>query len=170
MGYEQGKRGSYARVGTFIKREMERVYLLLGTNLGEKEINLNTAVSLLIGELAPKLGSEVQRSSIYESEPFGFESQDNFLNQVIAFDIDIVPQELLKVCKYVEERMGRILEAPKYDSDGKRIYKSRLIDIDILLFGERVVQLPDLQIPHPRIAERDFTYIPLREICPNCKY
>ena len=72
--------------------------------------------------------------------------------------------DLLKVCKHVEAKMGRPIEEPQYDDAGNRIYKSRIIDIDILLYGNQTINLPELQIPHPRLQERDFALIPLREI------
>ena len=106
---------------------MERVYLLLGTNQGDKERNLKTAIALLITELAPFLGSDVKESSIHESEPVGFDSNENFLNQAISFKTSVSPT-------------------------------------DLLLFGNRSVDLPELKIPHPRLQEREFALIPLREI------
>ncbi len=143
---------------------MEWVYLLLGTNLGDKRENLSTAISLLVTELASYLFSEIKESSIHESEPWGFESEENFLNQAIAFQTNLSPEQVLAVCKHVERKMGRSDMEPEYDSEGKRVYKSRIIDIDILLYGERKVDLPELKIPHPRLQEREFALIPLREI------
>lgn len=143
---------------------MERVYLLLGTNMGNKERNLQTAITLLINELAPFLGSDVKESSIHESEAVGFISQETFLNQAISFKTSVSPVDLLKVCKYVEAKMGRPIEEPQYDDAGNRIYKSRVIDIDILLYGNKTIDLPELKIPHPRLQEREFALVPLREI------
>lgn len=143
---------------------MERVYLLLGTNMGNKERNLQIAITLLINELAPFLGSDVKESSIHESEAVGFSSQETFLNQAISFKTSVSPVDLLKVCKYVEAKMGRPIEEPQYDDSGNRIYKSRVIDIDILLYGNKTIDLPELKIPHPRLQEREFALIPLREI------
>ncbi len=143
---------------------MERVYLLLGTNLGNKKANLEIAISLLVSELSPYLFSEIVESSVHESEPWGFDSDEMFLNQAIAFDTTVSPMELLKVCKYVESKMGRDIKEPAFDAEGNRIYKSRVIDIDILLYGERVIDLPDLKIPHPGLPNREFAQIPLKEI------
>lgn len=143
---------------------MERVYLLLGTNMGNKERNLQIAITLLINELAPFLGSDVKESSIHESEAVGFISQETFLNQAISFKTSVSPVDLLKVCKYVEAKMGRPIEEPQYDDAANRIYKSRVIDIDILLYGNKTIDLPELKIPHPRLQEREFALIPLREI------
>ncbi|MBQ0006105.1 MAG: 2-amino-4-hydroxy-6-hydroxymethyldihydropteridine diphosphokinase [Alistipes sp.] len=141
-----------------------RAYLLLGSNMGQRERNLSTAISLLVTELAPYLFSEVFESSVRESEPWGFESQGKFLNQAIAFDTSVSPEDLLKVCKYVEHKMGRPLEEPLYDEAGNRIYRDRVIDIDILIFGDIRMETPELSIPHPRLEERDFAMIPLKEL------
>lgn len=141
-----------------------RAFLLLGSNLGNRERNLSTAISLLVTELASYLYSEVFESSVRESEPWGFESAGKFLNQAIAFDTSVSPEDLLKVCKYVEHRMGRPADEPLYDEAGNRIYHDRIIDIDILLFGDIRMETPNLTIPHPRLNERDFALIPLREL------
>lgn len=143
---------------------MDRVYLLLGTNLGEKEQNLRCAISLLVTQMAPFLFSEITESSVYETLPWGFESKDSFLNQAISFETTLDPEQILKICKWVEEKMGREILEPEYDSEGKRVYHSRIIDIDILLFGDRVVDLPHLQIPHPDLYNREFALNPLNEI------
>lgn len=143
---------------------MERVYLLLGSDMGNRERNLQVAIALLINELAPFLGSDVKESSIHESEAVGFVSESTFYNQAISFKTSVSPTDLLKVCKHVEAKMGRPVEEPQYDASGQRIYKSRIIDIDILLYGSQTIDLPELQIPHPRLQEREFALIPLREI------
>ena len=90
--------------------------------------------------------------------------QNTFFNQAISFKTSVSPTDLLKVCKYVEAKMGRPMEEPQYDEQGNRIYKSRIIDIDILLYGNQTIDLPELKIPHPRLQEREFALIPLREI------
>lgn len=143
---------------------MEQVYLLLGTNLGDREQNLSTAISLLVTQLAPYLCSEIKESPIHETEPMGFQSENKFLNQAIGFKTTISPHDLLKVCQWVEQKMGREKHAPEYTSDGDRIYHSRIIDIDILLYGDKKINTPDLQIPHPRLQEREFALTPLKEI------
>lgn len=143
---------------------MERAYLLLGTNIGDKRQNLSTAISLLVTELSPYLGSGITESSIYESEPVGFVCDDNFLNQAIAFDVSLSPHDLMKVCQWVEQKMGRKEHKAQFAADGSRIYESRIIDIDILLYGDKKISLPDLVIPHPHLYEREFALIPLREI------
>ncbi len=141
-----------------------RAYLLLGTNLGDRERNLSVAVSLLVTELASWLFSDIRESSVYESEPYGFESSNNFLNRAIAFDTSVSPEDLLKVCKWVERKMGRREDGPLYDADGNRIYRDRIMDIDILVFGDVEMDTPELTIPHPGLMEREFALKPLSEI------
>lgn len=145
---------------------LERVYLLLGTNQGNRERNLSTAVSLLVTEMAPYLFSGIAESSVLETEPWGFECEDRFLNQAIAFDTSLTALQILDLCQWVEEKMGRDRSLPQYDGQGKRIYRSRIIDIDILLYGERRIATPRLTVPHPRLAEREFALTPLRELAP----
>lgn len=151
-------------------KETRRAYLLLGTNLGNRERNLSTAVSLLVTELAPYLFSEIKESSIYESDPCGFDSPNRFLNQAIAFDTSVTPEDLLKVCKWVEKKMGRVEDGPLYDDRGERVYRDRIIDIDILLFGDVRMNSPELTIPHPGLMEREFALNPLREIYDEKKH
>lgn len=141
-----------------------RAFLLLGSNMGDRARHLSTAVSLLVTELAPYLFSEVYESSVLESEPWGFNSAGNFLNQAIAFDTSVSPEDLLRVCKYVEHRMGRPADEPLFDEAGNRIYHDRIIDIDILLFGDVRMETPELTIPHPHLYEREFAMIPLKEL------
>lgn len=149
------------------KKPLERVYLLLGTNQGCKARNLSTAISLLVTEMAPYLFSEIVESSVLETEPWGFESQETFLNQAIAFDTTLSADQVLKVCQYVENRLGRDRSLPDFDQDGNRIYHDRIIDIDILLYGKHQINQPDLIVPHPRLKEREFALRPLRELVPE---
>lgn len=143
---------------------MDTVYLLLGTNMGDKRRNLSLAISLLITETASFLGSDIRESSIYETEPWGFDSEEKFLNQAISFRTTISPHNMLKICKYVEVKMGREEKPPVYDSTGKRVYESRIIDIDILLFGDKIINTPELVIPHLELPNREFAQNALNEI------
>lgn len=139
-----------------LEKEPVRVYLILGSNMGDRRRNLSVAVSLLVTELAPYLFSDIQESDVMETEPWGFEPETCFLNQAISFETTCPPEPLLEVCKYVEKKMGRTDSVPEYDSEGRRVYHSRIIDIDIVLYGDRKVDLPNLKIPHPQIEERDY--------------
>lgn len=129
-------------------------YLSLGTNLGDKEHNLNEAIRL-IGE---RVGEVTKASSFIETEPWGFSSENAFLNACIKVETMLTPREVLVTTQEIERELGRTRK-----SDGG-IYHDRLIDIDILLYGEMNVDEPDLQIPHPLMNERDFVMIPLNEI------
>lgn len=129
-------------------------YLSLGTNLGDKEHNLNEAIRL-IGE---RIGDVVKTSSFLETEPWGFASKNTFINACVKVVTDLSPREVLVMTQEIERELGR-----KRKSKGG-IYHDRLIDIDILLYGEMTVDEPDLQIPHPLMNERDFVMIPLNEI------
>lgn len=147
---------------------MERVdvYLGLGSNVGEREINLLRAVNLL----DDAFGMHPERiSRIMETPAWGFEGQP-FLNMCVMYRPPRIgtPEEaamdILRKVKEIEKAMGRDLSEPIYDESGNRIYHDRIIDIDILVYGTFTINNKDLTIPHPRIAERDFARIPLLEI------
>lgn len=139
-------------------------YLGLGSNMGDREGNLRRAIEA-IGQL-PCTSVEAV-SSIIETEPDGeWErgKEGRFLNCCIRIGTGIPPRRLLRMVKEIETAMGRTQRPIKKNEEGRRIYSDRPIDIDILLYGRRVVNDPDLQIPHPRMTERDFVMLPLREI------
>jgi 2-amino-4-hydroxy-6-hydroxymethyldihydropteridine diphosphokinase len=131
---------------------MPRAYLGLGTNVGDRGANIRAALRLLAE--VPGL-TIVRRSSIYETAPVGVEDQPNFLNMVVAVETGLSPHDLLKAAKFIEQRMGR--------QAGPR-WGPRVIDVDILLWGETPVIEPGLIVPHPRMWERAFVMVPLAEI------
>jgi 2-amino-4-hydroxy-6-hydroxymethyldihydropteridine diphosphokinase len=134
---------------------MTRAYLGLGANLGDRLENLQRAVALL----ADCDGIEVLRSSrVYETEPLGGPPQPKFLNAVVEIDTKLQPRKLLDRCRAVEEELGR---------ERRERWGPRTIDIDILTFGRREVNEPDLVIPHPRMHERGFVLAPLMELNGN---
>lgn len=135
----------------------ERIYLGLGTNLGNKIENLTRAIEAL--SLA--LGTCKAQSSFLETEPWGFESDNSFLNCVVAFDTELTPTELLDTTERIERELGRTVK-----STGGN-YHDRLIDIDILLYGNTVIESERLTIPHPLMHLRDFVLMPLAEIAPD---
>ena len=135
---------------------MALVYLGFGTNLGDKERNLNDAIL----KISQDIGKVICQSSFYASKPWGFESENDFLNAVILAETNLSPLELLAKTQEVELELGRTVKS----TNG---YADRVIDIDILLFDNEIIDLPELKIPHPLITERDFVYIPLLEIAPN---
>jgi len=135
---------------------MALVYLGLGTNLGDKESNLNNAVKTLEIEV----GEIIRLSSFYASKPWGFESENEFLNAAVLLETKLSPSDLLSKTQEIELNLGRKAKTSKG-------YKDRLIDIDILLYDDLIINLATLKIPHPLMAERDFVLKPLAEISPE---
>ena len=133
---------------------MSTVYFSLGTNLGNKEENIHTAITL-IGE---RVGVVVRQSSLLVTEPWGFESTNQFVNAAICCITTKTPREILSITQTIEREMGR----KQKSTDGQ--YHDRVIDIDILLYDNLVIDEPDLKIPRPLMYERDFVMTPLREI------
>lgn len=133
---------------------MHKVYLSLGTNLGDRRCNIQTAVDL-IGE---RIGVVVRVSSLYETEPWGFSSDNMFVNAAVCVSTSLSPRALLSETQIIERDMGRTFKSV----NGQ--YHDRIIDIDILLYDDISLDEPDLKIPHPLMNERDFVMNPLREI------
>jgi 2-amino-4-hydroxy-6-hydroxymethyldihydropteridine diphosphokinase len=144
------------------------LYLSLGSNQGDRRRNIEDAISCLNIEFKAQYKAV---SSILETEPWGFESDEKFLNAAVHYELRLKdgynPEAealmILESCKKVERMLGRTGE-PEYDADGKRIYRSRPIDVDILLFGDHHIDCDELTIPHKLMYERDFVMIPLKEI------
>ena len=150
--------------------ELHLVYLGLGSNLGGREENIRKAIAL-IGD---SVGLVIRQSSLIETEPWGFESENRFLNGVILVETELTPRQLLKATQKIERQLGRhknvnrtreALGSSKKLSN--RQYSDRPIDIDILLYDDLTVDEPDLKIPHPLMEQRDFVMIPLNEIKPR---
>ena len=131
-------------------RQQELV-LLLGTNLGDREENIRQALEALDKAFG---GRRVKISDIIETEACGFNGPP-FLNAVVVYRSARKPENVLKICKQIERSMGRT-DAPEYAPDGSRIYHNRIIDIDILFYGEHSVSTPQLSIPHPQVHSRPF--------------
>lgn len=130
------------------------VYLGLGTNLGDKQKNLNDAIRMLENQVG-----EVEKvSSVIETEPEGFRSDNMFLNAVVKVRTALSPFEILDITQDVEKSLGR----KEKSSNG--IYHDRVIDIDILLYDDINISTPRLVIPHPRMTQREFVMAPLTEI------
>ncbi len=128
------------------------VYLGLGTNLGDRPRNLRAALDRLA-----RWVKVTAVSRVYETEPWGIREQPRFLNMAVAGETSLAPEELLRELKRIEREMGR--------TEGVR-YGPRVIDIDILLYGDLQLDRGGLKIPHPRLAERRFVLAPLAEIAP----
>ncbi|GAB3897404.1 2-amino-4-hydroxy-6-hydroxymethyldihydropteridine diphosphokinase [Spirosoma agri] len=129
------------------------IFLLLGANLGDRVATLNRAVALI----AERVGRIEQKSSLYETAPWGVVDQPTYLNQVLAVATDHAPQRVLDVAQVIEQELGRV-----------RLEKwgSRVIDIDILYYGHQILQTETLTVPHPYLHLRRFTLVPLAEISP----
>ena len=132
---------------------MTTVYIALGTNLGDRPVNLAKALSRMADFV-----SVIKRSPIYETAPMYLRDQPEFLNMVVEAETELDPRELLDRLKHVEEELGR-------EEDVR--FGPRLIDLDILFFGNRVIEEPNLAIPHRRFAERAFVLRPLCDIAPD---
>lgn len=129
---------------------MKELTLLLGTNLGDRAANINEALT----RLNKVFGSPVKQSPVIETEACGFTAPP-FLNAVVVYKSARKPETVLKICKNIERSMGRD-DAPEYTPDGSRIYHNRIIDIDILLYGDLHLETPSLTIPHPQVQTRPF--------------
>ncbi|MBQ3781298.1 MAG: 2-amino-4-hydroxy-6-hydroxymethyldihydropteridine diphosphokinase [Bacteroidaceae bacterium] len=129
-------------------------YLSLGTNLGDKEQNLRRAV----GELQKRTGTVVSQSAFFTTEPWGFQSENTFLNLCVGLHTTLSPHELLLKTQEIERCLGRTRKS----TDGG--YHDRIIDIDLLMCGDQIIDDPDLHIPHPLMAERLFVLQPLAQI------
>ena len=131
----------------------EHVFLALGSNLGDRNNHLESAIEEL-----QKYAVLVQRSSIYESEPVGFQEQEPFLNMVCHVTTELLPLELLDTIQRIEIQLGRT-----------RTFRNgpRTIDIDILLYGGHSIHTERLDVPHPRMSKRAFVLLPLAEIAPD---
>jgi 2-amino-4-hydroxy-6-hydroxymethyldihydropteridine diphosphokinase len=131
------------------------VFLGLGSNLGDRKALLDKALELITESVGPVITS----SGIYETEPWGFKTGTDFLNMVVQVHTDLNPAELLTNLALIENKLER--------KRSNRRYVSRTIDIDILLYGKKVINRPDLKIPHPLIQERRFVLVPLCDLAPE---
>lgn len=134
------------------------IYFGIGTNLGDREANLNAALHLL----NERVGEQLACSSVHRSAPMGFESENEFANIVAVYDTPYSPEEVLLITQQIEREMGRTQKSVN------GVYHDRIIDIDLLqaiLNSKAIIQNSStLTLPHPRMQERDFVMIPLREV------
>ena len=138
---------------------MATLYLSLGTNLGDRPNNLKSAVELI----ALQVGTVTAKSDVIETDPWGFESANRFLNMVIKVETNLQPLEALHVTQEIERRLGR----REKSVNGQ--YHDRLIDIDLLIYDDTTMSTPELTLPHPRMYQRDFVMKPLLQIAPELK-
>ena len=149
--------------------------------MGDRQAMLDSANLELIDALLPdylevaSLDDAVNTSEVIETEPWGFEAPQKFLNQSFCCLTEYSPQEVLEICQRIETELGRERKAPAFDAQGKRIYESRVIDIDILAYEKEnngvwepvIVDTPELTVPHPQLQSRDFAaklYKELKEV------
>jgi 2-amino-4-hydroxy-6-hydroxymethyldihydropteridine diphosphokinase len=130
----------------------ETVFIGLGSNVEDKKINIDKAMDLLKEKV-----KIIQESSLYETEPKGIDGEEWFFNSVVKAETDMTPKELLKCLLSIEKKLGR-----EKNKKGPRI-----IDLDILFYGNQMIEEKDLTIPHPDIAEKGFVLVPLVEIAPD---
>ncbi|MED9956864.1 MAG: 2-amino-4-hydroxy-6-hydroxymethyldihydropteridine diphosphokinase [Segatella copri] len=133
---------------------MYKVYLSLGTNLGNRKRNIREAIDK-IGE---QIGVVKRQSALYETEPWGYSSPNDFINSCVMVLTAMAPRQVLEATQRIEQEMGRILKSVNGE------YHDRIIDIDILMIDDLVIDEPDFKIPHPLMEERDFVMKPLKEI------
>jgi len=136
-------------------QKVKTAFLGIGSNLGDRTGNLRHAVNMI----RAVTGAAVTESSVYETEPWGFSADTSFLNMVVGIGTSLHPEALLSAILGIEVSMGRIRSRNKYSS--------RIVDIDLLLFGDLVLNVKQLQIPHPHLHERRFVLVPLAEIAPD---
>ena len=139
--------------------KLHEVYLGLGSNLGDREAVLLQAIKLI----DERVGQVLRHSSFIETEPWGFESTNRFLNAAVCCETTLTPREVLQVTQQIERDLGkRKRHATKRQKEIN--YQDRPIDIDILLYDDLIVDEPDLKIPHPLMHQREFVMRPLNEI------
>ncbi len=131
-----------------------KLFVSLGSNIGDKQQNIERAIALI----DDKIGSVVKKSSFYTTEPVGFTSDNNFINAAIEVKTDLPIYRILKITQKIERLMGRTQKS------FKGVYHDRVIDIDILMYGNKEIHSARLTVPHPRMYERDFVMQPFREI------
>lgn len=133
-----------------------RAVTIFGSNSGDRQALITQAIRKL-----SEAGRIVASSSFYETEPWGFECREHFLNQITVFETALSPEKFLETCLDTEKQLGRIRT-----TDGPR-YSSRPIDIDLLFCDSRILNTSALTLPHPRMCERNFVLVPLAEIIPD---
>ena len=133
------------------------VYFSLGTNLGDKEQNLRMAVQ----HIEERIGKVISLSAFYVTAPWGFDSDNSFLNAAVAVDTALSPLDILDITQDIERHLGRLIKS------SNRVYSDRIIDIDLLLIDNLTIDTERLTLPHPLMTERRFVMEPLAEIAPH---
>ena len=136
---------------------MNIIYIQIGSNIGDRKSNIQKSML----QIETKLGKICRSSKIYESSPWGYTKQKDFLNSVIKVESDFNPFETLEILQKIENDLGRVR---------KKKWDERIIDLDILLFNDQIINTVNLTIPHQYIQERNFVLVPLNEIAPSYKH
>jgi len=136
--------------------ESVTVYVALGCNLGSRHVNLASALSALENH---EQIAELKCSSVYETSPMGPQDQPDYLNAVVVFDTDLAAEALLDVLQDIETNHGRTRTGERWGP--------RTLDLDLLLYGDQLLDTPRLKVPHPGIADRSFVLLPLGELAPH---
>ena len=136
---------------------MATLYLSLGTNLGDRRKNISSALELI----ARNVGTVVAASDIIETEPWGFDSANSFLNMAVKVETGLTPLDALHATQDIERQLGRS------EKTHDRHYRDRLIDIDLLMYDNLVMDTPELTLPHPLMRRRRFVMEPLAQIAPE---
>lgn len=139
---------------------MENVVLLLGSNQGDRQELMLEAARLL----EQQVGRIISRTEMLTSAPFGFESENEFLNQGLVIATTLEPMQIMEISQQIEVTLGRDHIKELYDLQGQRVYHDRPIDIDILYYGSQIIVSPELIVPHPRINQRPFVIEILRRL------
>lgn len=137
-----------------INTGLHTIYLGLGSNIGNRKRNMRDAIQYL----ESIVGTLVRQSDLFETEPWGFDSPNLFINMCVCMETPLSPRQLLEATQSIEKKMGRTLKSEAGE------YADRIIDIDILIYDDLKINDGDLIIPHPLMHERDFVMIPLRQI------
>ncbi len=138
-------------------KEKQEVVIGLGSNMGDRKRFLELAIT----EMEKVFNSKAIRSPIYESAAWGFQSDYQFLNCCIVLTTDLAPEDVLEETKLIEKKLGRVNKSKNF------VYESRVVDLDILYFGDKVLVSNNLTIPHPLMYDRMFVIRPLADICPG---
>lgn len=141
----------------FTPKKYINVYLGLGSNVGNRAANLKTAAALI----AKSIGKTAKQSHVYETQPWGNPDQDLFYNQVLMVNTTLDPRDILTAITKIEREMGR---------ETKEKWGPRIIDIDVLFYGKRIIRDKGLEIPHPELHKRAFVLVPLMEIAPELEH
>lgn len=149
-----------------------RAFISIGSNLGDRKENIREALEGILTKTKTKTKTDpavetIKKSSLYETRPWGRADQPLFINAVVEVETSLSPRELLGFLKRLETEMGRPPSPPSPPSTGKDRWGPRVIDLDIVFYGDMVIREEGLTIPHPHAHERDFVMVPLEEIAPG---